>query len=75
MLLIITGEHCIRLRVEGGLLKSEEVQELQSTQEEADTRIFLHAQHASTSDHEQVKIITILLYIKRTMELKKYASK
>ena len=50
------GSNCYRLLVISGKVLCEEVEELQSSHEEADTKILLHAKHAAESG-ERVVII------------------
>lgn len=55
---ITHGNRCTKLEVLEGRVHATEALELYSTQEEADTRMFLHASHASTNGHQGVAIIS-----------------
>ena len=56
-LLVTHGESCSKISVDAqGSISSSIVLELRSNQEEADTRMFLHALHASDAAHQQILI-------------------
>ena len=55
---ITHGNQCTKIDVTEGRVAATEALELFSTQEEADTRMFLHAYHASTNGHQGVAIIS-----------------
>ena len=56
-LFVTHGESCSKVRVDAqGSISSSTVLELCSNQEEADTRMFLHALHASDMSHQQILI-------------------
>ena len=48
------GHECHRISTANGQVVSECVPELESTQEEADTKIFLHEKHAGKDGHESI---------------------
>ena len=55
-LFVTHGESCSKVSVDAqGSISSSTVFELCSNQEEADTRVFLHALHASDVAHQQIK--------------------
>ena len=53
-LYVTRGEDCLQLQADGDAVNSTDVPELHSTQEEADTRMFLHAKHAADAGHDKV---------------------
>lgn len=53
------GQNCHRYEVVDNVVNCEAVPELDSTQEEADTRMFLHANHAGESGNTTVVIKTV----------------
>ena len=56
-LFVTHGESCSKISVDAqGSISSSTVLELRSNQEEADTRVFLHALHASDAAHQQILI-------------------
>ena len=56
-LFVTHGESCSKISVDAqGSISSSIVLELCSNQEEADTRMFLHALHASDAAHQQILI-------------------
>ena len=50
------GYECHRISTANGQVVSECVPKLGSTQEEADTKIFLHAKYASNDGHESIVV-------------------
>jgi len=56
MLFITHGELCTNISVQEGLISATLVPELYSNHEEADTRMLLHAQHASLAGYDKVFI-------------------
>ena len=50
------GSKCTRIQTQDGTISSEVCEGLLSNQEEADTRMFLHASHASRSGHQHIVI-------------------
>ena len=53
---VTAKETCVRINVLRGMVHRVEVPELFSQQEEADTRIFLHANHAAQNGHSKIII-------------------
>ena len=52
------GNHCKKLVVKHGRMTATDETELYTDQEEADTRMFLHASHASSHGHQRVAIVS-----------------
>ena len=52
------GNNCTKLVVIDGRMTATEETELYTDQEEADTRMFLHASHASSHGHQRVAIVS-----------------
>ena len=50
------GDNCTKLTSSNGTITASTVLELCSNQEEADTRMFLHANHASQNGHQCIAI-------------------
>ncbi|CAH3031303.1 unnamed protein product, partial [Pocillopora meandrina] len=50
------GDNCTKLVVPNGSTIASDVPELCTNQEEADTRMFLHAEHASQNGHQRIAI-------------------
>ena len=55
-LYIAHGYNCTKIVSDNGCISATTVHELCTQQEEADTRMFLHALHASQDGHQQVTI-------------------
>jgi len=53
-LYLTVGNSCLQFQSEGDVVTSKDVPELRSSQEEADTRMFLHAKHAADTGHHKV---------------------
>ena len=51
------GNHFYEIKTQNNEIVSEEVFELQTTQEEADTKVFLCCQHAARSGHRSTCIV------------------
>ena len=52
------GNHCTKLVAIDGHMTATDEAELYTNQEEADTRMFLHASHASSLGHQRVAIVS-----------------
>ena len=52
------GNNCTKLVVIDGRMTATEETELYTDQEEADTRMFLHASHVSSHGHQRVAIVS-----------------
>ena len=55
-LFVTHGESCSKISVDAQSISFSTVLELCSNQEEADTRMFLHALHSSDAAHQQILI-------------------
>ena len=55
-LFVSHGNHCHKIFVENEIVLSEEFPDLSSNQEEADTKIFLHAKNAASNGHTSIVI-------------------
>ena len=55
-LFVTEGENCIKLSNVGGRIVVQDIQDLKSTQEEADTRMLLHASHACNEGFSSILI-------------------
>ena len=56
VLYVTHGSECTKIKVEDGKVVGRPEQQLSSQQEEADTRMFFHAKHASTHGHSHIAI-------------------
>ena len=55
---VTNSNHCIKLVAIDGRMTATDETELYTDQEEADTRMFLHASHASSLGHQRVAIVS-----------------
>ena len=58
VLYITHGNRCTKLNAFEGRMTTTDAVDLHSTQEEADTRMFLHAFHASVDRHHSIAVLS-----------------
>ena len=58
VLYVTYGNRCTKLNAFEGRLTAADAMDLHSTQEEADTRMFLHAFHASADGHHSIAVFS-----------------